>query len=225
MIVPPPTTDQNKNSFPNVRACLFDMDGLLIDSEDIYTFCNNIILHQYGKPSLPWSVKAQLQGRPGPEVLLLLSKPFITKQLTNPLLPISTSGRRNLPRMGSTPHPSQRIPLQAMRPPTPQLPHHATPPWYPPPAQNALVSHQPTRPSRLGHILTRRQFQTQIGTLIQHFLLLPTQEPRPRRRPAYPPGQGQTGARYLSGSSRDYQCGHSRQGRREGNHARGMSCF
>ena len=56
------------DSFPNVRACLFDMDGLLIDSEDIYTLCNNVILHQYGKPSLPWNIKAQLQGRPGPEV-------------------------------------------------------------------------------------------------------------------------------------------------------------
>lgn len=44
------------------------MDGLLIDSEDIYTLCNNIILRQYGKPSLPWNIKAQLQGRPGPEV-------------------------------------------------------------------------------------------------------------------------------------------------------------
>lgn len=43
------------------------MDGLLIDSEDIYTMCNNVILHQYGKPSLPWNIKAQLQGRPGPE--------------------------------------------------------------------------------------------------------------------------------------------------------------
>ncbi len=55
-------------SFPNVRACLFDMDGLLIDSEDIYTKCNNVILHEHGKPSLPWKVKALLQGRPGPEV-------------------------------------------------------------------------------------------------------------------------------------------------------------
>ena len=58
--------------FSPVRACLFDMDGLLIDSEDIYTLCNNIILHQYGRPSLPWNIKAQLQGRPGPEVRLLL---------------------------------------------------------------------------------------------------------------------------------------------------------
>ena len=44
------------------------MDGLLIDTEDLYTKCNNVILHEYGKPSLPWKIKAQLQGRPGPEV-------------------------------------------------------------------------------------------------------------------------------------------------------------
>ena len=43
------------------------MDGLLLDTEDLYTLCINIILEKYGKPSLPWSIKAQLQGRPGPE--------------------------------------------------------------------------------------------------------------------------------------------------------------
>ncbi|RAL15755.1 haloacid dehalogenase superfamily protein [Aspergillus homomorphus CBS 101889] len=52
---------------PRVRACLFDMDGLLIDSEDIYTSVTNTILQEYGKPLLPWSIKAQLQGRPAPE--------------------------------------------------------------------------------------------------------------------------------------------------------------
>ncbi|PYH42311.1 haloacid dehalogenase superfamily protein [Aspergillus saccharolyticus JOP 1030-1] len=52
---------------PRVRACLFDMDGLLIDSEDIYTSITNTILQEYGKPMLPWSIKAQLQGRPAPE--------------------------------------------------------------------------------------------------------------------------------------------------------------
>lgn len=46
-----------------VRACIFDMDGLLINSEDIITDCINEILHEYGKPPLPWSIKAQLQGR------------------------------------------------------------------------------------------------------------------------------------------------------------------
>lgn len=52
--------------FPPVRACLFDMDGLLIDSEDIYSLCTNKVLEKYGRPPLPWSIKAQLQGRPGP---------------------------------------------------------------------------------------------------------------------------------------------------------------
>ncbi|KAL6832318.1 HAD-like domain-containing protein [Trichoderma camerunense] len=55
-----------RTDFPPVRACLFDMDGLLLDTEDIYTLCINLILDKYSRPSLPWSIKAQLQGRPGP---------------------------------------------------------------------------------------------------------------------------------------------------------------
>lgn len=43
------------------------MDGLLLDTEDIYTLCINILLHKYGRPPLPWSIKAKLQGRPGPQ--------------------------------------------------------------------------------------------------------------------------------------------------------------
>lgn len=42
------------------------MDGLLLDTEDLYTECANTILARYGRPPLPWSIKAQLQGRPGP---------------------------------------------------------------------------------------------------------------------------------------------------------------
>ncbi|KAL4933281.1 haloacid dehalogenase superfamily protein [Aspergillus undulatus] len=56
-----------RTDLPPVRACLFDMDGLLIDSEDLYTLVTNEILHSFGKPDLPWSIKAQLQGRPQPE--------------------------------------------------------------------------------------------------------------------------------------------------------------
>ncbi|CZR63408.1 related to GS1 protein [Phialocephala subalpina] len=55
-----------KKDFPPIRACLFDMDGLLIDSEDKYTVCTNLMLQKYGRPLIPWSIKAQLQGRPGP---------------------------------------------------------------------------------------------------------------------------------------------------------------
>jgi len=60
----------NSPSLPPIRACLFDMDGLLIDSEDLYTICTNELLREYGRPDLPWSIKARLQGRPGPEVRL-----------------------------------------------------------------------------------------------------------------------------------------------------------
>lgn len=43
------------------------MDGLLIDSEDLYSVVTNTILERYNRPKLPWSIKAQLQGRPGPQ--------------------------------------------------------------------------------------------------------------------------------------------------------------
>ncbi|KAI0872876.1 HAD-like domain-containing protein [Hypoxylon argillaceum] len=52
-------------TFPPVRACLFDMDGLLINTEDLYTKCASIVLEKYGRPPLPWSVKAQMMGVPG----------------------------------------------------------------------------------------------------------------------------------------------------------------
>ncbi|GJN70671.1 haloacid dehalogenase-like hydrolase [Purpureocillium lilacinum] len=55
-----------RTDFPPVRACLFDMDGLLLDTEDLYTLCVNLVLDKYGKGPLPWSIKARLQGRPGP---------------------------------------------------------------------------------------------------------------------------------------------------------------
>jgi pseudouridine 5'-phosphatase len=42
------------------------MDGLLLDTEDLYTLCINTLLARYNRPSLPWSIKAKLQGRPGP---------------------------------------------------------------------------------------------------------------------------------------------------------------
>ncbi|KAH7324983.1 HAD-like domain-containing protein [Stachybotrys elegans] len=57
----------SKADFRPVRACIFDMDGLLLNTEDIYSQCANLVLAKYGKPDIPWSIKARLQGRPGPE--------------------------------------------------------------------------------------------------------------------------------------------------------------
>ncbi|KAH9901971.1 HAD-like protein [Xylariomycetidae sp. FL2044] len=52
-------------TFPPIRACLFDMDGLLINTEDLYSLCADNVLKRYGRPPLPWSIKAQLMGIPG----------------------------------------------------------------------------------------------------------------------------------------------------------------
>ncbi|KAF2842275.1 HAD-like protein [Patellaria atrata CBS 101060] len=77
------------SDLPPIKACLFDMDGLLIDSEDLYSICTNKILREHGRPELPWSIKARLQGRPGPEAqhifeswaqLPLTTEEYLTKQ-------------------------------------------------------------------------------------------------------------------------------------------------
>jgi pseudouridine-5'-monophosphatase len=51
-------------SFPAVRACIFDMDGLLINSEDIISLSTNQLLEKYGRPAFTRSVRAQLMGVP-----------------------------------------------------------------------------------------------------------------------------------------------------------------
>lgn len=51
-------------SFPPVRACIFDMDGLLINSEDIITISTNELLKRYGRPPFTSSIRAQLMGVP-----------------------------------------------------------------------------------------------------------------------------------------------------------------
>ncbi|KAL8657840.1 MAG: hypothetical protein Q9226_001525 [Calogaya cf. arnoldii] len=52
-----------RTSFPPIRACIFDVDGLLINAEDIYTEIYNKILQSHGKPSLKWTTKALQQSR------------------------------------------------------------------------------------------------------------------------------------------------------------------
>ena len=52
----------------HIKACLFDMDGLLIDSERVYTETTIEILRKYGKePVFPMAVKSRMMGRPGPQ--------------------------------------------------------------------------------------------------------------------------------------------------------------
>ncbi|EXJ68721.1 uncharacterized protein A1O5_08515 [Cladophialophora psammophila CBS 110553] len=63
-MAPENNSSMRGRDFNPVRACIFDMDGLLIDSEDAYTIVTNTILRENGRPDLPWEIKAQLQGRP-----------------------------------------------------------------------------------------------------------------------------------------------------------------
>ncbi|KAL4980881.1 putative haloacid dehalogenase-like hydrolase [Aspergillus desertorum] len=55
----PPGTD-----FPAIRACIFDMDGLLVNSEDIITHSTNQLLEKNGRPALTRSIRAQLMDIP-----------------------------------------------------------------------------------------------------------------------------------------------------------------
>ncbi|KUJ18191.1 HAD-like protein [Mollisia scopiformis] len=58
-----------RTDFSPIRACLFDMDGLLINTEDIYTQCHNILLSTYSAGPMDWIIKPQLQGRPAAEAI------------------------------------------------------------------------------------------------------------------------------------------------------------
>jgi pseudouridine-5'-monophosphatase len=53
---------QMAQKFPP-RACIFDVDGTLINSEDVYTDIYNSILRQHGGPNYPWEIKATQQSR------------------------------------------------------------------------------------------------------------------------------------------------------------------
>ncbi|KAF7169557.1 hypothetical protein CNMCM5623_002217 [Aspergillus felis] len=50
--------------FPAIRACIFDLDGLLINSEDKITQSTNRLLEKYGRPVFTPSIRAQLMGVP-----------------------------------------------------------------------------------------------------------------------------------------------------------------
>lgn len=59
-------------------ALFLDMDGLLIDSEDIYAEVIHEIAAEHGLHPLPWSYRINMTGRPGPQSGGLFLKWFLT---------------------------------------------------------------------------------------------------------------------------------------------------
>ncbi|KAF5096805.1 hypothetical protein D0Z00_002651 [Geotrichum galactomycetum] len=79
-----------------IKACLFDMDGLLINSEEIYTQVTNEILAEHGRGELPWEIKIELQGRPGPDTEFMPGAAELLAHLVEHNIPIAlaTSSHR-----------------------------------------------------------------------------------------------------------------------------------
>ncbi|KTW28458.1 hypothetical protein T552_01719 [Pneumocystis carinii B80] len=67
--------NQNEG-LPAIKACIFDMDGLLINTEQLYTEVTNELLARYNKPALSIEVKIQIMGIPGFEATKILIKSY-----------------------------------------------------------------------------------------------------------------------------------------------------
>jgi pseudouridine-5'-monophosphatase len=66
---------------PPIRHVIFDMDGVLLDTEPIYTEVTNRITSRYGKV-FDWSVKADMLGRPAMD-----SAEYLIEKMDLPIQP------------------------------------------------------------------------------------------------------------------------------------------
>ncbi|ELR17916.1 HAD family hydrolase [Acanthamoeba castellanii str. Neff] len=54
-----------------IHTVLFDMDGLLLDTEEVYTRITQELVEPYGK-TFTWAVKSKMMGKTAPEAALIL---------------------------------------------------------------------------------------------------------------------------------------------------------
>ncbi|XP_011687086.1 PREDICTED: pseudouridine-5'-phosphatase-like [Wasmannia auropunctata] len=77
--------------FHNVTHCIFDMDGLLLDTESLYTKAYNCVTQEYGK-TYGWEHKAKIMGYKSAQALQLiidmLELPITVQTFEDKLAPI-----------------------------------------------------------------------------------------------------------------------------------------
>ncbi|XP_044578093.1 pseudouridine-5'-phosphatase isoform X2 [Cotesia glomerata] len=77
-------------NYKNVTHCLFDMDGLLIDTEFRYTEAYNKVLNKYGK-NFSWELKASIMGfhfnEAAKRVVEFLELPITPEELMDQVTP------------------------------------------------------------------------------------------------------------------------------------------
>ncbi|XP_037572121.1 pseudouridine-5'-phosphatase-like [Dermacentor silvarum] len=74
----------SKAAFKPVAHVLFDMDGLLLDTESLYAEAMQQVTQRYGK-DYTWEIKAAVMGTPGSEAMRViidrLQLPLTVEQL------------------------------------------------------------------------------------------------------------------------------------------------
>ncbi|KAL0124801.1 hypothetical protein PUN28_006572 [Cardiocondyla obscurior] len=78
-------------SFRNVTHCIFDMDGLLLDTESLYTLAYSTVTQKYGK-TYSWEHKAKIMGFKGNEafqtIIDMLELPITAQEFEDTVAPI-----------------------------------------------------------------------------------------------------------------------------------------
>lgn len=65
---------------PALRLCIFDFDGLLVNSEDLYAQATDEVLRGYRKPPVPWEIRAKLQGLSAQDVSRTSTGALVVRQ-------------------------------------------------------------------------------------------------------------------------------------------------
>ena len=62
------------SDFTHVTHCIFDMDGLLINTEDLYTIATERVMARYTENKYTFEIKTKLMGRKPSEAIPILLK-------------------------------------------------------------------------------------------------------------------------------------------------------